>query len=137
MKSFYKSDTVNKKIFKSLFFGIVIGSLVMIALMLIYSVIILQTGSAPSDELSYIILVFIGVGSLVSGYIAGRIYKKSGLAIGAISGAIMFLILFLSGVSNISEGLSIISLLKLFVTIIPSILGSVLGVNKKEKLKIK
>ena len=61
----------------------------------------------------------------------------NGIIIGSVTGFIMFLILFLSGISDIKDGLSIITLLKLVVTIVPGILGGILGVNKKEKIKFK
>lgn len=127
-------NEINKKLFKGIFFGILTGSLIITILMMLSSIIILQTGSLPGDILSYVVLVFIGIGSLLGGYIAGRIYKKNGLIIGAVTGVISFLILFLSGISNISEGVGIMTILKLVVTIIPSMLGAILGVNKKKKL---
>ncbi len=130
-------NEINKKLFKGIFFGILTGSLIITILMMLSSIIILQTGSLPGDILSYVVLVFIGIGSLLGGYIAGRIYKKNGLIIGAVTGVISFLILFLSGISNISEGVGIMTMLKLVVTIIPSMLGAILGVNKKEKVKFK
>ncbi len=130
-------NEINKKLFKGIFFGILTGSLIITILMMLSSIIILQTGSLPGDILSYVVLVFIGIGSLLGGYIAGRIYKKNGLIIGAVTGVISFLILFLSGISNISEGVGIMTILKLVVTIIPSMLGAILGVNKKEKVKFK
>lgn len=130
-------NEINKKLFKGVFFGILTGSLIITILMMLSSIIILQTGSLPGDILSYVVLVFIGIGSLLGGYIAGRIYKKNGLIIGAVTGVISFLILFLSGISNISEGIGIMTMLKLVVTIIPSMLGAILGVNKKEKVKFK
>lgn len=130
-------NEINKKLFKGIFFGILTGSLIITILMMLSSIIILQTGSLPGDILSYVVLVFIGIGSLFGGYIAGRIYKKNGLIIGAVTGVISFLILFLSGISNISEGVGIMTMLKLVVTIIPSMLGAILGVNKKEKVKFK
>lgn len=130
-------NEINKKLFKGIFFGILTGSLIITILMILSSIIILQTGSLPGDILSYVVLVFIGIGSLLGGYIAGRIYKKNGLIIGAVTGVISFLILFLSGISNISEGVGIMTMLKLVVTIIPSMLGAILGVNKKEKVKFK
>lgn len=130
-------NEINKKMFKGIFFGILTGSLIITILMMLSSIIILQTGSLPGDILGYVVLVFIGIGSLLGGYIAGRIYKKNGLIIGAVTGVISFLILFLSGISNISEGVGIMTMLKLVVTIIPSMLGAILGVNKKEKVKFK
>ncbi len=129
--------TINKKLIKALFFGVVVGSLIITILLIISSIIILQTGILPADILEYIILAFIGVGSLIGGFTAGRIYHMNGIIIGSVTGFIMFLILFLSGISEIKDGLSIMTLLKLVVTIVPGILGGILGVNKKEKIKFK
>ena len=129
--------TINKKLIKALFFGVVVGSLIITILLIISSIIILQTGILPADILEYIILAFIGVGSLIGGFTAGRIYRMNGIIIGSVTGFIMFLILFLSGISDIKDGLSIMTLLKLVVTIVPGILGGILGVNKKERIKFK
>lgn len=136
MKAF-TAEKINKKLIKGVFFGAVIGSLIIMILMILCSIVILQTGMLPDGILEYVILAFIGIGSLIAGYIAARIYRKNGLIIGAITGFVIFLILFISGVSQISDGIGIMTLLKFAVTLLPSVLGGILGVNKREKIKFK
>ncbi len=130
-------DGINKKLLKAIFFGVFIGSLIITILMIAASAIFLQTGILPSDILNYIILAFIGVGCLIGGYISGRIYRKNGIIVGSITGFVCFLILFLSGVSKITDGIGIMTLLKFICTVVPALLGGILGVNKKEKIKFK
>lgn len=129
-------NVINKRVIKSVFFGVTVGCLLIIILMILSAVIFLQTGKYPAQYLNIMTLIFLGTGALAGGYITGRLRKASGLAYGAVTGGIMFAIVFVSGLSKIGAGLTVMCLLKLVVLTVFAALGGILGVNKKKKIKI-
>jgi len=136
MKYKIKNKLFDKKLLKSLCVGIICGLAAVTILTLLCAIIINATGLYPDDVLSYIVLVFLGVGALIGGYIAARLNKASGMAVGALTGFIIFLIIFITGISQSHETLTLYTLLKLIVLIVFSGLGGILGVNKQNKIKI-
>lgn len=131
------SVSVNKKAIRGVIFGVLGGSLVTILLTLICSFILLMSGKLPYELLDYITLAFAGLGAFAGGYIASRIIKSAGLVWGAITGLIMFIIVFIAGFSNQNGGITMLTLYKLLIILLCSSLGGIIGVNKKDKLKIK
>lgn len=128
---------VNKKLLKATIFGIIIGCLVTMIVTLISAVVFLKSGKMPGDILGYITLAFLGIGSLAGGYTAARIYKSAGIVCGAAVGISIFIITFVVGITNFSGSIGVMLLLKLIVIMLLSVIGGVLGVNKKDKIKIK
>lgn len=69
-----------------------------------------------------------GLGSFAGALIGAKIMKHSGLIIGAVTGAVLFMIFTLAGMIT-GAAVSIISLIRLAVLIISGALGGVVGVN--------
>ncbi len=128
---------IDKKLIKASAFGIIIGCLVIMIVTLIAALIFLKSGKMPNEILGYITLAFLGIGSLVGGYVSARIYKSSGIMCGAIIGISMFIITFIAGMMNFSGNIGIILLLKFVTIMLTSIIGGILGVNKKDRIRIK
>ena len=63
--------------------------------------------------------------------------KKSGIVIGGIVGLILFIIIILSGLSSNFFSISIFTLYKFIILLGLSVLGGIVGVNKKDKIRIK
>lgn len=132
-----KFNSINKKAVKGVFFGVLVGILITIILIMITAAAITAIGKLPDGSLQYISLALLGIGGLAGGYISGRIYKHNALLLGIVTGFIMFVIVFLAGIDSISGGLSIFTAFKLVVLLIMTSLGAVFAVNKKEKLRYK
>ena len=131
-----KTNNINKKLWRSLLSGAALGTATIILLILIISFIIEKSGKLPSGALSYITLAAAAAGAFAGGYSASRILKSSGLLVGGIVGAILFIIIFVAGLIH-GGGLSLFTLYKAAALILFSMLGGVLGVNKKDKIKIR
>ena len=136
-----KNNTVklklfDKKLLKSLITGMLCGIAVITILTLLFAFVLVISGAYPTDIISYISLVFLGVGGLVGGYIAARLNKSSGLAVGALTGFIIFLIILIVGLSQSAATISLYTLYKFLILIIFSALGGILGINKQGKIKI-
>lgn len=135
MKSFKaEKSKVNTKAIKSVFFGALTGALVTILLMLLCTFILMNMGALPDEPVGYIVLGILGVGALTGGYTSSRIYKSNGALFGAVTGLSICLIIFLAGIGNFS-GFTLMSLYKVIVTLAFAVLGGIIGVNKKKKIK--
>ncbi len=138
MKNFIsnKGKSIDSKLFKSIVFGVLCNIVSVTILTIIFSFVLTITNKYPTDAINYISAAFLGVGGLIGGYIAGRINQKSGLAVGALSGFIVFAIILIIGLSQSVGTITIITLIKLIVLVLFGGLGGVLGVNKKKNIKI-
>lgn len=121
---------------KSTLWGILLGSITIIILLLLFSTVLLISGTLPHDILVWLDLSACGLGCYIAGYTASRITKHNGLLSGALCGICMFLILLLAGFIY-GGNLTYMILFKLMITLLMSVIGAVKGVNKKEKIKIR
>ena len=138
MKSFNKTKTqiIDKKIITSLLFGVITGLAVITVLTLLTSFVFMISGKYPADITKYIVLVFLLAGGLAGGYVCVRINKSSGLALGSVTGLIIFLIILIIGLCSSTGTITIQTLYKFIVLVLFSALGGVLGANKKNNIKI-
>lgn len=138
MKSYKtnKFKLFDKKLLKSIIIGVLCSFALITILTLICSLVITITGKYPNGVIEYISLAFIGIGGLLGGYISARLNKSAGLAVGALTGLIVFIIILIVGLSQSVGTITILTIYKLLVTVVFSALGGVLGVNKKNKIKI-
>lgn len=128
---------LNKKSIKSIIIGVIVGIFTTIVLFLIIGFAITKMNSYPEKIINYVILAILAVGGFFAGYVTGRIYKSSGILYGAVTGIVLFLIVFLAGINSITGGATLFTLYKLAVLVITSAIGGILGVNKKDKIHIK
>lgn len=132
-----KLHSLDTKAVKAVISGTVIAVISSIVVTVIISFIITLLGKLPENSLEYISLAILGIGSLIGGYIAGRINKSSALIIGILTGIFIFVIVLFAGINTISNGFEVLSLFKLIIILLFSITGAVTGVNKKQKFKYK
>ncbi len=122
---------------KALIFGTITGCLSILLLMCILSLLLLITGVLPYDYLVWISLFISSIGVFISGYVSASITKEKGLFIGSLSGLIIFIIVFFSGMFISTETISFVTIIRLVVYMLIGALGGVKAVNKKDKLHIK
>lgn len=128
---------IDKKLVKASVFGVIIGCLVTMIVTLIAAVVFLKSGKMPDELLGYITLAFLGIGSLAGGYVCARIYKMSGILCGTTVGVAVFIMTLIVGMTNYAGNIGIMLLLKFITIMLTSIIGGILGVNKKDKIRIK
>lgn len=129
-------DFFNKRLIKSVLFGIIITAASAALLMIIVSLILFKSGNYPKDYLIYISVLILAVSGFLGGYISGRIGKQSGMIIGAISGGVLFLVLTIAGLITSPSTITLNTLYKLIALVAFSALGGIIGVNKGNKIKI-
>ena len=127
-------DNSRLKILRSVLIGVLVGIVVCIVLILILSFVLVKSGQLPTNTV-YILLQIIGaLSAFLGGYTAVRIYKSMGLLIGISTAFIMFLIVFIVGLSTSVESVSVLSLTKLVAMLCAGAVGGILSVNKKKRI---
>lgn len=130
-------DFINKKAVKGIFLGALSGIIISVLLAIIFSFVIVLIGKLFYGASDYIPLIILALGSLSGGYISARIRKNRGIITGSATGLLMFIIIFTAGLSTFAGEFSLYILIKAIVMIMFSIIGAVIGVNKKEKQRYK
>ena len=75
----------------------------------------------------------LALGGFLAGFVAARIRRQNGMAIGALSGVLLYLLYL--GLSLLTFGLAFgpMAITKLAICVIPACLGGVWGVNYRKK----
>ncbi|MEE0857863.1 MAG: TIGR04086 family membrane protein [Acutalibacteraceae bacterium] len=121
-------------ILRSVLIGVLVGIAVCSVLIVLLSFLLVKMGQLPTNTV-YILLQIIGaLSAFLGGYTAVRIYKSMGLLLGVSTAFIMFLIVFLIGISTSVESVSMLSLTKLVAMLCAGAVGGILSVNKRKKV---
>ncbi len=123
-----------KKIAKSEIFGVVAGIIFTLILTAFFAAIMVKMEKFVYNAVMPFGLGGLCIGTFGGGYITARINKSMGMAVGALCGVGVFLILLAVGAILGSE-LGIVTLVRAAAAIISGALGGVLGVNKRKKRK--
>ena len=119
--------SLNKRLLKSIFIGALCSAAAITALMLLCALLFSAAGIYPDGALDYITLGFVAAGSLLGGFIASRLNRRSGLLTGVITGLCVFVIVLLTGLWN---GVSVFAVYKLLAAVVGGALGGILGIKK-------
>lgn len=130
-------NNINKKAVKGVFFGALSGIIISILLTILSSLLIIAIGKLSDGAVNYVSLIVLALGSLAGGYISARIRKGQGILMGLTTGLVMFIIVFAVGLYSFTGDFSVYILIKAIVIILFSIIGAVIGVNRKEKQRYK
>lgn len=127
----------NSTYIKGILFGIISASVTIIILLLISAFALTQAGNIPAKQLNIIMLCIDGVGIFFGSYLSLRVIKAKGLMWGCINGLIIFFVIFIAGLMSSTDTIGINTLLKLIISVVCGGLGGIIGVNKRNKVKIK
>ena len=131
---FMYKDNSKLIILRSVLIGVLVGIAVCSVLIVLLSFLLVKMGQLPTNTV-YILLQIIGaLSAFLGGYTAVRIYKSMGLLLGVSTAFIMFLIVFLIGISTSVESVSMLSLTKLVAMLCAGAVGGILSVNKRKKV---
>lgn len=127
-----------KLLAKAVLFSSVCGILILVILMCLLAAVMMSSGVISADILDYCTVGMVGVATLMSGIISSRITGSAGLAVGSLTGFFIFLVI--TSIALIFNGepiTTILTLLKLMSSVLGGGIGGIIGVNKKEKIKIR
>ena len=132
--SAYKKEISTKQFYINILIGAAIGAVSTFLVLLIFAAIMLffNININMSSPLSSIALA---IGSGVGGYISAYKNKAKGFICGLINAGIMFLLIAIIGFI-LSRNITLMSLIHFAVTMLASLIGGILGVNKADKIKV-
>ncbi len=120
---------------KAILIGTAVSLAVTLLVMCVICGVISFASSVPYQILPYLMLAADAIGVFCGAYCCAAIQKSKGLILGLVCGFLVFIILFIAGLST-GETIGILTLLRFIVLAVFGILGGIKGVNKKEKLHI-
>jgi putative membrane protein (TIGR04086 family) len=91
----------------------------------------------PYGIIDYVMVAIEGFSVLIGAYIACVIAKSKGLIIGALCGAISLLIVFAVGMSMAKNNIGLLTVIRSAVMLLCGVIGGIMGVNRKDKVRIK
>ncbi len=117
---------------KPLLFGLIISIIASIIATVICAVAATNL-NVSDDAILVMAIICMSIGAFVGGMIAAKIYKEKGFLIGALNGIIFFFITTIITFAVNTEAMTLISLIKLIVFTLSSMIGGMVGVNTKHK----
>ena len=126
MRSNYKSGLSLRPII----FGVLAGISCCFLLISLACFLFLSSKSLPEEFFEYLSLVVLAVSSFAAGFAAGFTAKSQGLGYGFFCGIFLFILFVVGSLAVSSAGVSYLSALKGGLTVVFSLGGGVLGVNK-------
>jgi putative membrane protein (TIGR04086 family) len=117
---------------KPVVFG-VIGSFIISIVLLGVISFVFTVQDIPQSAIMPLVFFAICGGAFVGGFFSSHLFKNKGLAIGALTGLLFFLILYITGVSMHQINVGSLAVLKLVLSIVFGALGGIVGVNTLSK----
>ena len=109
----------------------------MMLLILLFTVVFVKMRQVPQAAAVPLTIAAASAGSFIGGYVAGRIAQQKGILYGFSSGLLLFVLLFLCGVIIVRETLAPAMFVKMGLMILFGIIGGILGVNRKSKVRVR
>ena len=124
------SSPKSNNLFKAIILGNFFGIIIMIALLLLFSYLLSKSLSIPHNIVTPVVLFVTATGSLIGGYVTGRIVKIKNIIPGIICGISMFLIILIAGFIAVRESLTFVTLIRFLVIIFFTTIGNIIGLVK-------
>ena len=116
-----------------------IGFAVSVAICFIFMLIFaLFLSKRDSNETLALVLSFISqtLGALAGGFVSAKLNRQNGLIVGLANGGILFLVYTILSMVISGASLTLLTLIRLLLLEISSMLGGILGVNINKKPKL-
>ncbi len=126
-------DRSFSSVFLTIIKAAVLGAALSAILLLLFS-FLLSKKDIPLEVINPFGAFLIALASFISGYVASKMIKHRGMAVGAACGCIVFLTVALIYFMN-SFKIGGLALIKFAVSVISGAIGGILGVNTKRKRK--
>lgn len=130
-------DRDKGRIAKAVLIGVLSSVVLAVLLTCLFSVMLNMMSGIPYDVIDYVMVAIEGFSVLIGAYIACVIVKSKGLIIGALCGAISLLIVFAVGMSMSKNNIGLLTIIRSIVMLLCGVIGGIMGVNRKEKVRIK
>ncbi|MDF1495113.1 TIGR04086 family membrane protein [Caproiciproducens sp. CPB-2] len=120
---------------RSILLGTVVGAVICAALLGVFALAFVSAGHIPQNLISPMMLGLSVLASFVAGFVTAKISRKRGLAYGALSGLLLFVLFLVSGMIASHEPVSLTAGIRMLVMVLSGAIGGLLAVSKKSKVK--
>lgn len=111
-----------------------LGAAVICTILLVISALLFTKGKViPYAIISQFVMLISAIATFFGGFLTAKVAKTKGLALGAITGLAMFIIVAICSVLVFDEPFTSTALLRALLLVISAALGGVIGINKKKK----
>lgn len=114
--------------------SVLIGAVCCTVILVLLS-LVLASANIPQFAVDPMASFALAAGGLVAGFCCTKIMGENGLAYGALTGAVMTLVVLLAGLALKDNSFGVPALLKIAYVMLSSMLGGVVGVNTKKRRK--
>lgn len=120
---------------KPLIYGLISAVITSFIMMLIGALVV---KNFDLDEIGVLIisLISMSTGAFVGGFIAAKINKQKGFLVGILNGIAFFILNTVLAFILNTDSMTIISVIKVILFVITSMIGGIIGVNYSRKRKI-
>ena len=126
MKKPIKTDS--NTIVRNLIWGLIAGAAAAFAVMLICA-LIMTARDLPESAAVHMGTLCIAVGAAIAGFVAALRHKSHGMAVGALTGFALFLLILIASVFASGTSFTIATPIRLLLSVALSSIGGVIGVN--------
>lgn len=120
---------------RAIVIGSVTGALLSAILLGLAALGFVSAANIPQNVISPMMLALSVLGAFTAGFVTAKVSHKRGLAYGAVSGLLLFILYLVAGLVASNEPVSFTAGMRLIVMILSGAIGGLLGVNKKSKVK--
>lgn len=135
-RSAVKENSVWSRI-RAVCWGTAAGAVVLTLLILLLSLVFVKLRRVPQGAAVPLTIAAAAAASFIAGYVSGRISQQKGILYGFSSAMLLFVLLFLCGVILVREPIASSMFVKLGSMVLLGILGGILGVNRKNSVRIR
>jgi len=129
------SRTEQADFYKPILFGLIISVIATVLILLIFS-FLLTIRDMPAMTMPVFSAVSIAIGGFLGGLFSAKKAGKNGLLYGVITGAALYVIVLIASLIVSKGGVTMLTLIKLVITLISAAIGGIIGVNLKNRRKM-
>ncbi|MDK2802143.1 MAG: TIGR04086 family membrane protein [Oscillospiraceae bacterium] len=128
-----KNNLINLKCIKYMMISSIIGLSISIFITFLSAILIVKF-SIPNYIQSIMSTISLALSGFTAGIISSKFIKSKGILFGFLTGIILSIYIILVSLLIFSSGITMLGISKLFIIIICSTIGGILGVNLKRKI---
>jgi putative membrane protein (TIGR04086 family) len=120
---------------RSIVIGSVVGAALCAILLGVCALAFVSSGFIPQGVISPMMIALSVISSFIAGFVTAKISRKRGLAYGALSGLLLFILFLVSGLIAYKDAIPFSAWIRMLVMVLSGAIGGLLSINKKSKIK--
>lgn len=133
MKNEKSQQITIKAMTRAVIFGGLLGGIVLMLMLFLSAFFVLKMKSLSQTAVFAAAIISSCVSAFLAGFIASRILKVRGMAVGALSAMLLFIIVLITGTIISPNNLNLDTLMRFAAMILSGSFGGILGVNRRRR----